>query len=382
MEKKQTGYRIYLSGPGWTGKSNVVHLIQRDTFHFFKHTLKPDDDQPIVLITGPTGSAAFQIGGSTIHSAFLLNDNYKSIPSWEERTKMQLKLEYMMNITDEISMVGFKQFQSMNQTMCTLNSTTDGNWGDICVLAVGDLYQLPHVGQCPIYMSPKNVQTLNDIAPNGWEKMQLHELTQSIRQKDIKFVNCLNKICTTIPLAGSEEDRMLQACELKLNPDNENYPHNAMHVYAQNAYCDEWNIFKLKLLPGKEFTNIATDSKKDHCTELANITIPTNPRETGNLKKTLTVKINARVMITTNIDVTDWLTNGAMGTVTNVVIDKRTGKMIAILVSFDSKDVGPEAMHTSIYKSTNANAVPIYQTQATFPIHKKPHIKQQEHSFH
>ena len=52
--------------------------------------------------------------------------------------------------------------------------------------------------------------------------------------------------------------------------------------------------------------------------------------------------------------------------------------MSAILVSFDSKDVGQEAMHTSIYKSTNANAVPIYQTQATFPIDKKHHIKQQE----
>ena len=90
--------------------------------------------------------------------------------------------------------------------------------------------------------------------------MQLHELTQSMRQKDIKFVNCLNKICTTVPLAGSEEDRMLQACELKLNPHNEKYLHNAMHVYAQNAYCDQWNILKLKLLPGKEFTNIATYS--------------------------------------------------------------------------------------------------------------------------
>ena len=69
---------------------------------------------------------------------------------------MQLKLEHMMlSITDEIIMVGFKQFQSMNQTMCTLKGTTDGNWGDICVLAVGDLYQLPPVGQCPIYMSPQ-----------------------------------------------------------------------------------------------------------------------------------------------------------------------------------------------------------------------------------
>ena len=94
---------------------------------------------------------------------------------------------------------------------------------------------------------------------------------------------------------------MLQACELKLNPNNENYPQDAMHVYAQNAHCDEWNEYKLKLLPGTEFTNIATGSKKDDCTELANITMPTNPCKTGNLKKILTVKINARIMIKTNL---------------------------------------------------------------------------------
>ena len=29
--------------------------------------------------------------------------------------------------------------------------------------------------------------------------------------------------------------------ELKLNPSNENYPCDAMHVYAQNDHCDEWN---------------------------------------------------------------------------------------------------------------------------------------------
>ena len=139
--KKQEGYRIFLSSPGGKGKSHVVCLIQRDTCHFFKHTVKPDDDQPIVLKTAPTGSAAFQIGGSTIHSAFLLYDNLKSKPSWEKRCKMQWKLEHMMlSVTDEISMVAFKQFQSMKQTMCTLKGKTDGNWGDICVLAVGDLY--------------------------------------------------------------------------------------------------------------------------------------------------------------------------------------------------------------------------------------------------
>ena len=84
--ENKKGYRIFLSGPGRTGKSHVVHLIQRDMSHIFKHTVKPNDDQPIVLITAPTGSAAFQISGSTIHSAFLLHDNYKSKPSWEKRS--------------------------------------------------------------------------------------------------------------------------------------------------------------------------------------------------------------------------------------------------------------------------------------------------------
>ena len=82
-------------------------------------------------------------------------------------------------------------------------------------------------------MSPQIVHTLNDITPNGWEKMQLHELTHSMRQNDMKFVKCLNKINTTVPLEGSQEDRMLQSHELKLNPNHENYPHDGMHVYAK-----------------------------------------------------------------------------------------------------------------------------------------------------
>ena len=153
--ENQEGYSIFLSGPGGTGKSHVVCLIQSDMSHFFKHTVTPDDDQSIVLITTPAGSAAFQIGGSTIHSTFLLHDNFKSKPSWEKRTQMQLKLEQMMlSINDEISMVGFKHFQSRNQTMCTLKGTTDGNWRDICVLAVEDLHQTSSCWSVPnIYVT-------------------------------------------------------------------------------------------------------------------------------------------------------------------------------------------------------------------------------------
>ena len=65
-------------------------------------------------------------------------------------------------------------------------------------------------------------------------------------------------------------------------------------------------------------------------------------------------------MITTNIDVADELTSGAMGTVTNVEIDQTTGKMSVILVAFDSEYVGQETRHTSVYNSTHQNAVSIH----------------------
>ena len=56
-------------------------------------------------------------------------------------------------------------------------------------------------------------------------------------------------------------------------------------------------------------------------------------------------------MITTNIDVSGGLTNGTVGTVTNVVIDQTTGKMSVILVTFDSEHVGQEARYTRVYNS-------------------------------
>ena len=41
-----------------------------------------------------------------------------------------------------------------------------------------------------------------------------------MRQNDMAFVQCLNNIWTKVPEPGSPEDIMLQACELKVGPDD------------------------------------------------------------------------------------------------------------------------------------------------------------------
>ena len=53
-------------------------------------------------------------------------------------------------------------------------------------------------------------------------------------------------------------------------------------------------------------------------------------------------------MITTNIDVSDGLTNGAMGFVSNIVMDTLSQDIKAILVVFDNSDVGEDARPRSL----------------------------------
>ena len=172
----------------------------------------------------------------------------------------------------------------------------------------------------------------------------------------------------TVPDVGSVEDVLLQQCEVKVEHTHPKYLRNAMHVFAQNKYCDEWNEFMLKSLLGDTLICVACDSKKDNITNLAEINIPHKPSATGNLTKELKIKIGARVMITTNIDVSDGLMNGVMGMIVNILKDEEEVNVKVILVKFDNSDVGQSAKSQSLYKNVNRNAVPIVPFQASFQI--------------
>ena len=83
------------------------------------------------------------------------------------------------------------------------------------------------------------------------------------------------------------------------------------------------------------------------------------------------MKVGARVMLTTNIDVSDGLTNGTVGTVKYVITEEITKRVKVILVEIDKRDVGQKAKSKSLYKHINSKVVPICKTQAVFPVHGK-----------
>ena len=185
------------------------------------------------------------------------------------------------------------------------------------------------------------------------------------------FAQCLNRICMNPPEEDSEDDIMLQSREISIGHDHKDYPLKAMHVYAKNSSCDEWNEIMLNSLDGNTFMNTAKDCRKDTGTNLANIAFPANPKDTSNLCKTLSLKVHAHVMITTNIDVSDGLTNGAMGTVTDIVMDSSSAHIKAVLVAFDIPTVGEHAKAMNAYKHINCNSVPIEEMQVNFCVDQK-----------
>ena len=102
-------YRLFLSGPGGVGKSHVISLIHHDTIKLLRLSRQFEPEDILVLLTAPTGIAAMNINGMTIHSALLPGTSKNSFQalSQEKLNTLRLKLSNLkLLIIDEVSMVG------------------------------------------------------------------------------------------------------------------------------------------------------------------------------------------------------------------------------------------------------------------------------------
>ena len=125
-------------------------------------------------------------------------------------------------------------------------------------------------------------------------------------------------------------------------------------------------------MDSKLYSSAAQDFSKDRSTNLVNITFSSNPPDTGNLLSVLNVKVGAYVMLTTNIDVCDGLTNGVMSTVSGIITKR--GKVHVILAKCDSDGVGTSAKEKSIHKSLFPGAVSMGRIEATFSVKNRGHV--------
>ena len=135
---------FFLTGPAGTGKSFMINII----------TTYLTNNHKIYLLMAPTGVAAQNINGKTIHSELQIkpnSNNYMSLAMNNPENRLRLR-NINVIIIEEISIVSPYLLDFINNIFCELHNCALP-FGGIMVLLIGDLAQLPPVGAPFVFKS-------------------------------------------------------------------------------------------------------------------------------------------------------------------------------------------------------------------------------------
>ena len=289
-------------------RATSVKLIHSDTLKLLKLSgiFQPYD--VIVLLTAPTGVSAFNINGMTLHLALLLGQNkYSGFQPLSHELRTNLS-RLMLLIVDEVSMVGSNMLLEIHKRLQQIKGVSDDAvFGGVSILAVGDLYQLPPVGQAPLFSTVSDCYAqLYGLGSLWVDHFIILELTQVMRQRDdLAFSDLLCRVRTNSCTA--DDIKILKSREIAA--DTANYPTQALHVYRLNADVDTRNTDMLKSLApnSAQYTIKAIDSVAGQTSHISLTSLSDKRSETGGLHGTLKLAIGAHVMLTANVDVSDGL---------------------------------------------------------------------------
>ncbi|KAK7878952.1 hypothetical protein WMY93_034202, partial [Mugilogobius chulae] len=309
----------YINGGAGTGKSHVIKCVYAEASEILskieRNAYETDLSKPTVLLTAFTGTAAFNICGTTLHTLLKLPRSLKP-PYQGLGNKLDEVRAELMNaeiiIIDEISMVSKELFTYVNLRLQQIKGTNKP-FGGMSVLAVGDFYQLPPVAQSkPLCVFEASFIDL-------WNThFQMITLTEIMRQKDDKtFAEMLNRIrVKNITEELSEDDRQLLSQAVTAP---ENCPIDVLHIFAKNRFVKAHNSKTLALLYDDIITINADDYKKDARTGTMELQARPCKEEFNGLAAKLELAIGARVMLTRNIDLSQGLVNGAFAKLATLV---------------------------------------------------------------
>lgn len=303
---------VFITGKAGTGKSTLLDYFRQTT------------DKEVVVLA-PTGVAALNIQGQTIHSFF----NFKPNITPEKVRKVSgldghIYKEFDTIIIDEISMVRADLLDCVEKFL-RLNGPKRKKWfGGIQMIFIGDLYQLPPV----VTSSEKEIFSHRYSSPYFFSAqifrestfdMEFIELEKVYRQTEPDFIALLNSIrnrsCT------DEDIEKLNGNYLKdFVPPDDGF---CITLTSTNDLATDRNLEKLDALPGKvlEFAG-SLSGEFDYSSFPAD--------------ETLQIKPGAQVMLVNNDKYGRWV-NGSIGRVAGV--EKAEEGEIQILVSLQDGTV-------------------------------------------
>lgn len=295
---------IFVMGKAGTGKSTLIKHI-KNSGRFKK-----------VVVVAPTGVAALNAGGQTIHSFFYLPPRIIDPRALEMRYKNKLWKRAEIIIIDEVSMVRPDVIDAIDHVLRTARNSREP-FGGACVLFFGDFLQLPPI------VPNQDAEILYQMGYRAPYALNAHVfknasphfmgLNKVYRQKDEDFLALLSNIRT-----GAYLDQTLEV----LNEECAG-PHRAGHVpillTGTNATANRYNRDEMTKLSEKAALFTAKSVGKFDAAKLR----PPAPEK-------LELKIGARVIALRNDQTRRWV-NGSLGTVTRLSSD-------SVHVQFDHRD--------------------------------------------
>ncbi len=279
---------VFVSGKAGSGKSTLIHYIRHITT---KNT----------VVVAPTGIAALNAKGVTIHSYFRLPPRVIVPEDIEEVRDRHLYSKLDLLIVDEVSMVRADVMDGMDRFLRMNGKSKSEPFGGTQLLLVGDLFQLPPVVtqaeeaallsshyDSPYFFSAKALQQ---------SQMLPVELGKIFRQRDPSFTDLLNCIRVAEDL-GTVIPTINAACS---NPGDA--AEQILTLTCTNADADRENHQKLASLPGDSRTFLGEITGKFQV-EKERLPSPVN----------LELKPGAQVMFTKNDSGKRWV-NGSIGRV-------------------------------------------------------------------
>src|SRR5205823_11240396 len=167
MGKQVDPLRIIIMGTAGTGKSYLIRAIRERL-----QKMSREESEPPVIVIAPTGVAAFNINGTTIHSTLsipICNDKRLVDIDGERLKQLQKRLHKIHYIIiDEKSMVGRRMLGLIDMRLRQAFSEKKNEpFGGRSIILFGDFGQLPPVLDVPMYSTniSQDVVSNNGMAP-------------------------------------------------------------------------------------------------------------------------------------------------------------------------------------------------------------------------
>ncbi|XP_071138424.1 uncharacterized protein [Mytilus edulis] len=342
VKTKHEPFYTFLTGGAGCGKSVVVRAIFQALHRHLCSIEGEDPDDIRILLCAPTGKAAYNINGLTIHNAFQIQPNKGLDQSLSCDVLNTLRMKYRnlsLILIDEISMVGNKMFSLLERRLKKIKGS-NCSFGGVSIIAIGDFFQLQPVFDSWIFNDLS--KGLTALAPNYWKLLfSFHELTEIMRQKDdLEFAQLLNRLRQN---QQTENDfAVLNTRTVSISDPT--YRTNATHLFVENALVDNFNLQYISKLSSqkvkvKSVDTVCGDLPASVKTKLLS-SLPEKQTDTANLAKEVVLAIGMKYDLTANIEVTDGLTNGSTCELKLIECKTKSVRPSIIWVKFEDARIG------------------------------------------